>query len=154
MKKLLVMMIGGLVFTTAAMAQVQPAQQGKPLEIGKPAETVWLSESTHDFGTIKQGVPVYTWFEIKSTTADSLKLEMVQAGCGCTTPEFKAGTYAPGETVKIKVGYNAAAEGPFSKTITITYNTDQTKIITIKGEVWKTPSSSAPVNNSSSILKD
>ena len=144
MKKLLVMMIGGLVFTTAAMAQVQPAQQGKPLEIGKPAETVWLSESTHDFGTIKQGVPVYTWLEIKSTTADSLKLEMVQAGCGCTTPEFKAGTYAPGETVKIKVGYNAAGAGQFTKPVTITYNGGQQKVINITGTVVATPATPAP----------
>ena len=84
-----------------------------------------------------------------------MKLVNVQASCGCTTPEWeKDKSIAPNETSVIKVGYNAAAEGPFSKTITITYNTDQSRIITIKGEVWKTPSSSAPVNTSSSILKD
>ena len=113
----------------------------------KKAENLWLSEATHDFGKIPQGKPVFTFFEIKSSTADSLKLEMVQAGCGCTTPEFKAGTYAPGETVKIKVGYNAANEGSFTKPVTITFNGGQQKVINITGTVVQTPSTPAPGND-------
>ena len=114
-----------------------------------------LLETTFDFGKIPQGKPVNHNFTFRNGGKSDLKLLNVQASCGCTTPEWeKEKSIAPNETSIIKVGYNAAAEGPFSKTITITYNTDQNKIITIKGEVWKTPSSSAPVNNSSSILKD
>ena len=114
-----------------------------------------LLETTFDFGKIPQGKPVNHNFTFRNGGKSDLKLVNVQASCGCTTPEWeKEKSIAPNETSTIKVGYNAAAEGPFSKTITITYNTDQNKIITIKGEVWKTPSSSAPVNNSSSILKD
>jgi hypothetical protein len=114
-----------------------------------------LLETTFDFGKIPQGKPVIHNFTFKNGGNTDLKLVNVQASCGCTTPEWeKDKSIAPNETSAIKVGYNAAAEGPFSKTITITYNTDQTRIITIKGEVWKTPSSSAPVNTSSSILKD
>ncbi len=108
-------------------------------------ETIWLNETTHDFGKIPQGKPVYTFFEIKGL-ADSLKLEMVQAGCGCTTPEFKQGTYAPGEVVKIKVGFNAAAAGQFNKPVTITYNSGQQKVIMITGTVEATPSTPAPNN--------
>ena len=135
MKKISAMLFAGVFcLTLMAFGQQNP----------KPAESVWLSESTHDFGKIAQGKPVYTFFEIKSTTKDSLKLEMVQAGCGCTTPEFKAGTYAPGENVKIKVGYNAAAMGPFTKPITITYNNGQQKVINITGTVIETPAAPAP----------
>ncbi|MES2646706.1 MAG: DUF1573 domain-containing protein [Bacteroidota bacterium] len=112
----------------------------------KKAENIWLSESSHDFGKISQGKPVFTFFELKSTTADSLKLEMVQAGCGCTTPEFKAGTYAPGEVIKIKVGYNAASEGSFTKPVTITYNGGLQKVINITGTVVPTPAAPAPAN--------
>jgi len=112
----------------------------------KANENLWLSESTHDFGKITQGKPVFTFFEIKTTTTDSLKLEMVQAGCGCTTPEFKAGTYAPGEVIKIKVGYNAANEGSFTKPVTITYNGGQQKVINITGTVVPTPAAPAPAN--------
>ena len=60
---------------------------------------------------------------------------------------------AIGASSSIKVGYNAAAEGTFTKSITITYNETQTKVITIKGEVWKTPAASAP-NNPSSEIKE
>jgi hypothetical protein len=112
----------------------------------KKAENLWLSESTHDFGKINQGKPVFTFFEIKTTTTDSLKLEMVQAGCGCTTPEFKAGTYAPGEVVKIKIGYNAANAGSFTKPVTITYNGGKQKVINITGTVVETPAAPAPAN--------
>lgn len=108
-------------------------------------EALWLNETAHNFGKIPQGKPVYTFFELKGLS-DSLKLEMVQAGCGCTTPEFRAGSYAPGETVKIKVGFNAAAAGPFNKPVTITYNGGQQKVIMISGTVDATPATPAPVN--------
>ena len=109
------------------------------------AEMLWLNESTHDFGNIPQGTPVFTSFQLKGL-GDSLKLEMVQAGCGCTTPEFKIGTYAPNEPVNIKVGFNAAAAGAFNKPITITYNGGQQKIIFIKGNVQTAPAAPAPAN--------
>lgn len=118
----------------------------------KPAEKLWLSEEKHDFGKISQGTPVYTFFELKGVGED-LKLEMVQAGCGCTTPEFKAGTYKAGESVKIKVGFNAAAPGPFNKPVTIFYNDGQQKVIYISGEVQATPSSPAPGNGSLGKVK-
>lgn len=116
-------------------------------------ESLWLNETSHDFGKIAQGKPVYTYFELKGVT-DSLKLEMVQAGCGCTTPEFKAGTYAPGESVKIKVGFNAAAVGRFDKPITITYNGGQQKVIMITGTVEATPTTPAPTNGAVGKIKE
>jgi hypothetical protein len=51
------------------------------------------------------------------------------------------------------VGYNAAGEGYFQKTITVTYNSTQTKVITIKGTVWKAPQGAAPPNASVDFLK-
>jgi hypothetical protein len=78
----------------------------------------------------------------------------VQASCGCTTPEWNKDTVAAGATAIIKVGYNAANEGPFNKSVTITYNGNQTKQLFIKGEVWKTPTTSAPVNTTLNSLKN
>ena len=152
MKKVFVMMVSGVLMAAAAMSQTT-AVQGKTLQVGKPAEVLAISEMAHDFGKIKQGVPVFTYFDLKTTTSDSLKLEMVQAGCGCTTPEFKAGTYAPGETVKIKIGYNAAAEGGFTKPVTITYNGGQQKVINITGTVVATPATPAPANGAAGKIQ-
>ncbi|OSZ80596.1 hypothetical protein CAP36_04915 [Chitinophagaceae bacterium IBVUCB2] len=112
-----------------------------------------LKETEFDFAKIPQGKPVYHTFEIINTGKTALKLDNVSATCGCTTPEWSREEIAPGATAKIKVGYNAAAEGVFEKFITITYNTNQTKQIKIKGTVWKAPEGSAPANASIDLLK-
>lgn len=116
-------------------------------------ETIKLKESNFDFGKIAQGRPVTHNFEIVNIGKDSLKLENVQASCGCTTPEWSSQPIAPGASTTIKVGYNAAAEGAFSKTVNIIYNGNQTKTIIITGNVYKAPATSAPVNTSLSLLK-
>jgi hypothetical protein len=112
-----------------------------------------LKETEHDFDKIPQGKPVYYSFDIVNTGKVALKLDDVSATCGCTTPEWSRDAIAPGATAKIKVGYNAAAEGPFEKFITLTYNSTQTRQIKIKGTVWKAPEGSAPVNASVDFLK-
>ena len=112
-----------------------------------------LKETAHDFSQIPQGKPVYYSFEITNVGKTELKLDNVQASCGCTTPEWSRDPIATGATAQIRVGYNAAAQGPFEKTITITYNTNQSKQIIIKGTVWKAPEGSAPANSSIDLLK-
>jgi hypothetical protein len=51
------------------------------------------------------------------------------------------------------VGYNAYSQGPFTKTVTIIYNTNRTKLLTISGEVYSVPATSAPENSSVQLLK-
>lgn len=116
-------------------------------------DVLQLKEPEHDFTKIPQGKPVYYNFEIVNLGTTALKLDDVHASCGCTTPEWSRDPIAPGATAKIKVGYNAAAEGPFEKYITITYNSNQSKQLKIKGTVWKAPEGSAPVNASIDLLK-
>lgn len=118
-----------------------------------PEEVLLLKETDHNFDLIPQGKPVYYNFEIVNIGKTALKLDDVHASCGCTTPEWNRDAIAPGATAKIKVGYNAAMEGPFEKFITITYNSNQTKQLKIKGTVWKAPEGSAPVNASIDLLK-
>jgi hypothetical protein len=114
-----------------------------------------LKETEFDFGKIPQGKPVTHVFEVTNKSKIPLKIANIHASCGCTTPEWeKDKTIAPGEKTSITVGYNAAAEGAFTKFITVTYNETQTKQITIKGEVWKTPGSSAPENKGLNDLKN
>lgn len=112
-----------------------------------------IKEDIHDFGSIPQGKPVYYSFEIVNKGNVPLKLENVQASCGCTTPEWSREPIAAGGSDKIRVGYNAASEGDFEKYITITYNGNQTKQIKIKGTVWRAPAGSAPANASVQFLK-
>ena len=123
----------------------------------KPAaeETLTLKETEFNFGKIPQGKPVTHIFEVSNTGKNSFKLDNVQASCGCTTPQWdKEKVINASEKADITVGYNAAAEGPFTKTITVTYNGTQTKTILIKGEVWKTPAASVPANAGINELKN
>jgi hypothetical protein len=112
-----------------------------------------LKEAEHNFGMIPQNKPVYYYFEIVNKGLTPLKLDNVSASCGCTTPEWSKDAIPAGGTQKIKVGYNAAADGIFEKYITITYNGSQTKQVKIKGTVWKAPAGSAPANESVQFLK-
>ena len=128
-----------------AQSVTSPAQQDK--------DALILKETEHDFGSIPQGKPVYYYFEIVNNTKMPLKLDHVQASCGCTTPEWNKEPIAAGATDKIKVGFNAAAEGHFEKTITITFNGSNTKQLKIMGNVWKAPTGSAPANASVLFLK-
>ncbi|MEO5998430.1 MAG: DUF1573 domain-containing protein [Chitinophagaceae bacterium] len=116
-------------------------------------EAISLKETTFDFGKIQQSHPVTHEFEIVNVSQDTLKLLNVQASCGCTTPVWKKDPVAPGASTIINVGYNAAAQGTFEKTITILYNAGLTKTITIKGEVYKTPVTAVPQNTSIQLLK-
>jgi len=134
-------------------AQVAPAELTKPVPVAQ--EAIALRETEYDFGKIPQGKPVTHVFDVENIGKDSLKISNVQASCGCTTPEWERDkVQAPGGKTRIVVGYNAATEGAFSKYITITYNGSQTKQIIIKGEVWKTPVSSAPENKDLQSLKE
>ena len=116
-------------------------------------ETLVLKETSYDFGKIPQSKPVYHEFEIMNEGKDPIQLNAVTATCGCTTPEWSKEPIAPGKSATIKVGFNAAAEGHFEKFVNITYNTDKTKVFTIKGDVWKAPAGSAPSNASIQFLK-
>lgn len=125
------------------------------LTIAQADEMLTLKETEFDFGKIPQGKPVTHVFEVVNNSKVPLTISNVNASCGCTTPEWeKDKAVAPGEKTKITVGYNAAAEGAFTKFITVTYNDAQSKQITIKGEVWKTPGSSAPENKGLNNLKN
>ena len=125
------------------------------ISIAQADEMLTLKETEFDFGKIPQGKPVTHIFEVTNKSNIPLKITQVNASCGCTTPTWeKDKTVAPGEKTNITVGYNAAAEGPFTKFITISYNDTQSKQITIKGEVWKTPGSSAPENKGVNDLKN
>ena len=117
-------------------------------------ENLSLKETEFDFGKIPQGKPVTHVFEFTNTGKTPFSLDNVRASCGCTTPEWNKDVVAPGASSKITIGYNAAAEGTFAKPVTITYNGNLTKQIVIKGEVWKTPATSAPENAALNSLKN
>ncbi|HEY6899629.1 MAG TPA: DUF1573 domain-containing protein, partial [Puia sp.] len=123
MKKLAIVI--GL-FSTVLAARAQAVNTGGTA-MTRPADVIQPKESIHNFGKIPQGRPATYTFEIVNTGATPILLDNVQASCGCTTPEWSREAIPAGATSRIKVGYNAYAEGPFNKTVTVIYNSNQTK---------------------------
>ena len=139
--------------TTPPQAATAAALPGNGTSLQRTADMLELKENIHNFGKIPQGRPATYTFEIVNTGSAPLRLDNVHASCGCTTPEWSRDPIAPGATAQIKVGYNAYAEGTFTKTVTIIYDTNRTKMLTITGEVYKAPPTSAPENASIQLLK-
>jgi hypothetical protein len=158
MKKIFILCAFSLVATTIfaqqQVATVSNAVPNQTVKAAPVADALMLKETVYNFGKIPQGKPVTHIFEVVNTSTTPFKLDNVQASCGCTTPQWNRDeVIAPGTTANITVGYNAASEGLFTKNITIMYNGTQTKVLIIKGEVWKTPAASAPANDGLSDLK-
>ena len=101
-----------------------------------PDEVMKVNTEKHDFGKIKQNVPVSVYFELTNTSSKPLVVENTWGTCGCTTPEKPTEPIMPGKTGKIKVVYNAAALAPFTKDVFIKLaGIEQPKNVKISGEV-------------------
>ncbi|MBS4042737.1 MAG: DUF1573 domain-containing protein [Chitinophagaceae bacterium] len=129
-------------------------QPAAPVDVNKLFE---FKNDAYDFGKIPAGkVAKYDLF-IKNVSNETAELTLVQPGCGCTTPEYEQKKkFAPGETVKIGLGFNGGAPGsaaPFSKSVTITLNGSLTKMVSFKGETFAVPTESAPANEAVNKLK-
>ncbi len=99
-----------------------------------------FKETVHDFGSVKQNIPVTCVFEFINKGTTVIALETVQASCGCTTPDWTRDPVAVGGTGKITATYNSVAPGSFSKTITVKFSTGDIEYLTIKGVVDAAPS--------------
>lgn len=85
----------------------------------KAEDMVKFKEVRHNFGKIKQGVPVTYDFEFTNIANEPVIIENATASCGCTTPVWPQQPVMKTKSDKIKAGFNAAAAGPFEKTIFI-----------------------------------
>lgn len=104
----------------------------------RAASIKWVKEQ-HDFGEIPQGVPVYFEFAFTNIGDEALIIKEVLTSCGCTASNYSKEPIKPGKSSTIKVSYNAANPGTFSKTITVNSNDkDAAKILVIKGVVKTT----------------
>jgi len=83
----------------------------------KADEVVKFKEMKHDFGKIKQGVPVTYDFVFTNVGETPVIIENASASCGCTTPTWPQQPIMKGKSDRIKAGFNAAAPGVFEKGI-------------------------------------
>ncbi|MHA4809379.1 DUF1573 domain-containing protein [Flavitalea flava] len=85
----------------------------------KAEDVIKFKELAYDFGKIKQGTPVTHDFGFTNVSDAPVIIESATPSCGCTTPVKPEGAVGKGKNDKIGAGFNAAAAGPFNKSITI-----------------------------------
>lgn len=119
MKRILIAFCA-LALATSGMSQNKPAAQPTSSSQSKKAdELVKFTELKHDFGKIKQGVPVTYDFAFQNVGNQPAVIETATASCGCTTPTWPKTPVTKSKTDKVSAGFNAASPGPFEKTITV-----------------------------------
>ncbi len=99
-----------------------------------------FKEVKHSFGKIKQNVPATYAFTFKNTSSAPVVIESAVAQCGCTTPDYPKGVIPKGASNTIKVTYNAASMGSFTKQVTVRVaKVTDPIVLTIDGEVVGAP---------------
>ncbi len=125
MKKFLFLLVAVLAAATIF------AQSKAPLD---------FKEVKHSFGKIKQNVPATYVFAFKNTSSAPVVIESATAQCGCTTPDYPKGVIPKGASNTIKVTYNAASMGSFTKQVTVRVaKVTDPIVLTIDGEVVGAP---------------
>ena len=134
-----------------APAAATPAQPVQPKDVTKYVE---IKNADYNFGKIPFGKAAEYEVEVKNISQETVTIERVQAGCGCTTPKYEANKkLAPGESAKITLGFNGSTDGAFTKFVTIFFNDGMSKAVSFKGETYKTPDTAAPANEGVQKMK-
>jgi len=125
--------------TYAQNASQEPvAKAENPAKVNGPVAT--FDKTTFEFTDLTQGVPGTASFNLKNDGNEPLIISSANASCGCTNLTYSKDPILPGKSISISATYNAAAAGPFTKTVTVRTNaSDQPVVLMIKGKVNPKP---------------
>ena len=95
-------------------------QTSAPAPSPPPTEPVeWLGDMTVNVGDIPYGQDHVHTFRFRNLTVDSLRVDNVRVGCGCTATDWAETPIAPGEEGEILVTYDALSTGGFRKYVKV-----------------------------------
>lgn len=147
MKKIALLM-AVLLTSTFLMAQTSGilTAPAEPLE-----KRVAFTNGEYKLGKIPLGKPVEFTIEMKNIGHDTVTLLNVQAGCGCTAPNFTPNEkFGPGQTSKILIRFNGGTKGTFTKFSTIFFDGGLSKQVSFSGEgIEETPAAPPATSNKS-----
>ena len=139
-----------LVFTLGLMLMVAGIISAQEIQkADQKAEKKEMSDATHangpkmtfetmvvDYGEISKGAEPLRQFSFVNDGTEPLVIKSAKGSCGCTVPDYPKEPIMPGEAATIDVRYDTQRIGQFTKTVTLTTNIDDEKIVlTIKGKV-------------------
>ena len=95
---------------------------------------VSVSQTVLDFGSFPKDEQQERSFVLTNTGKSLLVVQDIITSCGCTKVEYPKEPARPGETLEVKVTYEAEEAGYFSKKITVYCNTENSPLrLTVKG---------------------
>jgi hypothetical protein len=103
--------ITGEVSAKPLVTTVEPQQieiEIKDLQLGKTSEAVFI---------------------LKNTGSQPLIIQMVNASCGCTVPEWEKHPIVPGKSTEIRVRITPEEKSYFNKTVTVYSNAETGRIV-------------------------
>ena len=140
MKKLFLLLV--LPLFAALMTNAQTAATAAPANPNAPVAK-W-DKMVNDFGDIAFNVPKTAEFKLTNAGKEPLIISSAKASCGCTNLKFSQEPILPGKSASVSATYNAAAQGVFTKTVTVITNADPNPVVLqIKGNVLPNPAQAA-----------
>lgn len=139
MKKLLLLLVLPLFAAICVNAQTAQQTTTTPPVNPKAAVAKW-DKMVNDFGDIAFNVPKTAEFILTNAGKEPLMISSAKASCGCTNAKFSQEPILPGKSTSVSATYNAAAQGIFTKTITVITSADPNPVVLIiKGNVLPNP---------------
>jgi hypothetical protein len=92
------LMLLGPVFCTA-----DPAAPQSAVSAGVDSPRLEVSETEFDFGRVPQGVSVSHVFWLKNTGGNTLRIDEVKPGCGCTRAPLDKHELVPGDSTRVEL---------------------------------------------------
>ena len=109
---------------------------GKKKGTDKSVTTVSIVDSEKDFGNIPLNEKREHVFKLVNTGDKPLVIYDVVTSCGCTKAKYGKEPVRPGETLDLKVIYNAEDKGRFRKNLTVYCNVENSPLkFSISGTV-------------------
>jgi hypothetical protein len=90
-----------------------------------------FDQSVHDFGLVMDKQELKCTFTFRNAGTQTLIVEKVNTGCGCTVANMPKQQFAPGETGSIEITYNPKGTGSQNRSIQVMTNDAKQRVTTV-----------------------
>jgi len=87
-----------------------------------------IDRTEHNFGTFPMAEKQECTFLLTNIGKSLLVIQDVTTSCGCTKVEYRKEPVRPGESIELKVSYEAEENGYFEKIITVFANLETSSV--------------------------
>jgi|GEM_PF-635757 len=91
-----------------------------------------------DYGDIPRDSDPFRYVTVRNIGNGNLRIINALGSCGCLVPTWNPNDIPPGDSSIITLRYDTHRTGPINKTVTVTFNTPENVVISVKGNVQET----------------